>query len=153
MLRFPGAVTHFSPGSHASRPLQTTSIQNIFMAGDPWRCMLALPCRRAIEAGWWTPACSLGTASCTQACSLETALVHAGDWVKGVPHGANGLSQERAYVTGLRAATLVTEQLHTGRPATILDVEPDEPHMVFGKQVAGGFRRALERTGLPSLFL
>ena len=48
MLRFPMAVTHFSPGSYASRPLQTTSFGNVFMAGD---------------------------------------------WVKGVPHGANGLSQ------------------------------------------------------------
>lgn len=48
LLRFPKAVTHFSPGSYASRPLQTTSFGNVFMAGD---------------------------------------------WVKGVPHGANGLSQ------------------------------------------------------------
>ena len=48
VLRFPQAVTHFSPGSYASRPLQTTSFTNVFMAGD---------------------------------------------WVKGVPHGANGLSQ------------------------------------------------------------
>ena len=48
VLRFPQAVTHFSPGSHASRPLQQTSFRNVFMAGD---------------------------------------------WVKGVPHGANGLSQ------------------------------------------------------------
>lgn len=48
VLRFPKAVTHFSPGSYSSRPLQTTSLPNVFMAGD---------------------------------------------WVKGVPHGANGLSQ------------------------------------------------------------
>jgi len=48
VLRFPKAVTHFSAGSYSSRPLQTTSIPNVFMAGD---------------------------------------------WVKGVPHGANGLSQ------------------------------------------------------------
>ena len=50
VLRFPKAVTHFSPGSLASRPLQSTSFGNVFMAGD---------------------------------------------WVKGVPHGANGLSQVR----------------------------------------------------------
>ena len=48
MLKFPKAVTHFSAGSYSSRPLQTTSFPNVFMAGD---------------------------------------------WVKGVPHGANGLSQ------------------------------------------------------------
>ena len=50
VLRFPKAVTHFSAGSYSSRPLQTTSLPNVFMAGD---------------------------------------------WVKGVPHGANGLSQVR----------------------------------------------------------
>ena len=50
MLRFPKAVTHFSAGSYSSRPMQTTSLPNVFMAGD---------------------------------------------WVKGVPHGANGLSQVR----------------------------------------------------------
>ena len=63
------------------------------------------------------------------------------------------LAQERAYVTGLRAATLVTEQLHEGQPAVILDTEPDEPHLALGKQVNGAFRRALEQTGLPALFL
>ncbi len=48
MLRFPKAVTHFTPGSYLSRPLQRTSVGNVFMAGD---------------------------------------------WVRGLQHGANGLSQ------------------------------------------------------------
>lgn len=48
VLRFPKAVTHFSPGSYDSRPKQTTSFPNVFIAGD---------------------------------------------WVKDVPHGSNGLSQ------------------------------------------------------------
>ena len=48
MLRFPKAVTHFTPGSYLSRPLQRTSVPNIYMAGD---------------------------------------------WVRGLNHGANGLSQ------------------------------------------------------------
>ena len=48
MIRAPRAVTHFSPGSYASRPTQVTGLDNLFLAGD---------------------------------------------WVKGVPHGANGLSQ------------------------------------------------------------
>ena len=48
MLRFPKAVTHFTPGSYLSRPLQRTSVGNVFMSGD---------------------------------------------WVRGLQHGANGLSQ------------------------------------------------------------
>ncbi|PNH05243.1 Phytoene dehydrogenase, partial [Tetrabaena socialis] len=51
VLRYPKAVTHFSPGSYPHRPFQATTIPNVVMAGD---------------------------------------------WVKGVPHGANGLSQVRA---------------------------------------------------------
>ena len=34
VLKFPKAVTHFSPGSHASMPEQTTSFPNVFIAGD-----------------------------------------------------------------------------------------------------------------------
>ena len=51
VLRFPKAVTHFSPGSHASRPRQQTSFGNVFIAGD---------------------------------------------WVRDLDHGANGLSQVSA---------------------------------------------------------
>ena len=40
-----------------------------------------------------------------------------------------------------------------GKPADILDTEPDEPHLVAGKAVARTLRTALERTGLPSLLL
>ena len=59
VLRFPKAVTHFTPGSYLSRPLQRTSVGNVFMAGD---------------------------------------------WVRGLQHGANGLSQasrhaDTVYVT------------------------------------------------------
>lgn len=77
VLRFPKAVTHFSPGSLEARPHQATGLPNLFLAGD---------------------------------------------WVKGLDHGANGLSQERAYVTGLAAANLVVSALGRGRPAEILDV-------------------------------
>jgi uncharacterized protein with NAD-binding domain and iron-sulfur cluster len=77
VLRFPKAVTHFSPGSYKNRPFQATSIPNAFMAGD---------------------------------------------WVKGVDHGANGLSQERAFVTGLLAANLVVARLGLGSQGVILQV-------------------------------
>lgn len=34
VLRFPKAVTHFSPGSYPSRPYQATGLANTFIAGD-----------------------------------------------------------------------------------------------------------------------
>mmetsp|Transcript_10302 Transcript_10302/g.28093 ORF Transcript_10302/g.28093 Transcript_10302/m.28093 type:complete len:554 (-) Transcript_10302:461-2122(-) len=108
VLRYPKAVTHFSPGSYPDRPFQATSIPNIMMAGD---------------------------------------------WVRGLQHGANGLSQERAYVTGLSAANLVVQRLGGGRPATILDTEPDEPHVAFARQLAREARSIPESLGLRSPFL
>ncbi|EIE25692.1 FAD/NAD(P)-binding domain-containing protein [Coccomyxa subellipsoidea C-169] len=108
VLRFPKAVTHFSPGSYASRPLQTTSFGNVFMAGD---------------------------------------------WVKGVPHGANGLSQERAYVTGLRAANMVVDKLGWGVHADILPVEPDEPYIAALKGANRGVKSVLSASGIRSPFL
>ena len=95
VLRFSNAVTHFSPGSYKSRPLQRTSIGNVFMAGD---------------------------------------------WVKGLDHGANGLSQERAYITGLSAANLVIGWLSHGQPCEILPVQEDEPHVAAGK----GFNKTVQ---------
>ncbi|GLI65776.1 hypothetical protein VaNZ11_009387 [Volvox africanus] len=109
VLRFPKAVTHFSPGSYQHRPFQATTIPNVFMAGD---------------------------------------------WVKGVPHGANGLSQERAYVTGLSAANLVISRLGgNGQPAQILDVEPDEPHIAAARAAVRGLREVVAAAGLRSPFL
>ncbi|GFR52690.1 hypothetical protein Agub_g15316 [Astrephomene gubernaculifera] len=117
VLRYPRAVTHFSPGSHRHRPTQTTSIPNVFMAGD---------------------------------------------WVKGLPHGANGLSQERAYVTGLSASNLVIARLHGStssssgwdpKLAVILDVEPDEPHVAAARAAARGFRDLASAVGLRSPLL
>ncbi|KAG2443456.1 hypothetical protein HXX76_001813 [Chlamydomonas incerta] len=109
VLRYPKAVTHFSPGSYPYRPFQATSIPNTFMAGD---------------------------------------------WVKGVPHGANGLSQERAYVTGLVAANLVMERLGGGgQPAEVLDVDPDEPHIAAARTAARSARQFADALGIRSPFL
>lgn len=49
-----------------------------------------------------------------------------GDWIVN-RHGS--WSQEKAYVTGLEAANLVIQHLRHGKPASILPVEPDEPHI------------------------
>ena len=108
VLRFFGAVTHFSPGSFASRPLQDTSFHNLFLAGD---------------------------------------------WVRGVNHGANGLSQERAYVTGLIAANKVIERLNKGSLAKILDVEPDEPHIAGLKTINREIKKQIRERGLDAVLL
>lgn len=104
VLRFSNAVTHFSPGSYTSRPLQTTSIGNVFMAGD---------------------------------------------WVKGLDHGANGLSQERAYVTGLTAANLVIQGLSYGVPAEIIPVQEDEPHVIAARGANQAVQELIEALPLP----
>lgn len=120
VLRFPKAVSCFSPGSFKHRPTQTPpSFSNVFISGD---------------------------------------------WVKGVPHGANGLSQERSYVTGLRAANLCMDQLESSsssssfkginlKRAKILDVEADEPHIALGKMAVKSVRQATDAIGLKSPFL
>ncbi|PSC69064.1 amine oxidase [Micractinium conductrix] len=108
VLRFPRAVTHFSPGSAQWRPTQATSFGNLFLAGD---------------------------------------------WVKGLQHGANGLSQERAYVSGLEAANLVVGRLGHGERADILPVEPDEPHIAAAKELNRSVKGALYAAGMRSPFL
>ena len=108
VLRFYGAVTHFSPGSFASRPFQETTLPNLFLAGD---------------------------------------------WVKGVPHGANGLSQERAYITGLIAANKVIERCMKGSPAAILDVQSDEPHIAALKTLNREIKDRIRGLGLDSVLL
>lgn len=77
----------------------------------------------------------------------------AGDYVKGLDHGANGLSQERAYVTGLAAANMVIEHLGAGEKAAILPVEPDEVHISAAKQANKQIMGALNLLGLRLPFL
>jgi uncharacterized protein with NAD-binding domain and iron-sulfur cluster len=120
VLRFPRAVTHFSPGSLRSRPYQLTS----FTRGK---------LRRDDDEG---------------AC-----VVLAGDWVRGLQHGANGLSQERAYVTGINAANLVIEQLGQGSKASILPIEPDEPHIIAAKTINKQLTGLINDLGLRPPFL
>ena len=51
-------------------------------------------------------------------------------------HGSKGLSQERAYVTGLVAANAVCDTLGQGAQAKIFQVEDDEAHLALGKFIA-----------------
>eukprot|EP00879_Flechtneria_rotunda_P025332 GHRR01026911.1.p1 GENE.GHRR01026911.1~~GHRR01026911.1.p1 ORF type:complete len:257 (+),score=94.03 GHRR01026911.1:1586-2356(+) len=92
VLRFKRAVTKFSPGSHSMLPNITTSIPNVFVAGD---CVKQGP----------------GT------------------------HGCKGLSQEKAYVSGLQAGNHAARMLGLRPAAQIIPVEPDEPHVTAAKEV------------------
>ena len=108
VARAQGAVTHFSPGSLASRMTQTTSLANVFVAGDH---------------------------------------------VRDCPTIADGLSQERAYVTGLVAAGLACDAAGFGRAPSIPQPEPDEPHIAAAKRVARRVRRAAEAWGVRGVGL
>lgn len=63
------------------------------------------------------------------------AIVLAGDYVKDVPHGANGLSQERAWVTGLLAANMILDFFQMDGMAHIYPSHEDEPHIALAKQL------------------
>jgi len=80
--------------------------------------------------------------------SIEN-LFMSGDWIV-TRHGS--WSQEKAYVTGLEAANLAIDRLGMGRPADIIPVEPDEPHI----QVARSLNQMVRDVGkglLPDFWL
>eukprot|EP00250_Pteridium_aquilinum_P015495 c22616_g1_i1 orf=284-1363(-) len=110
VLRFKGAVTCFGPGTHQHMPSTSTSLSNVFMAGD---------------------------------------------WLKQGPgtHGAKGLSQEKAYVTGLQAANAAASYMGLPIKAQILDVEEDEPHIAAAKSVSKQYRHLMHTYGLTSPLL
>ncbi len=77
----------------------------------------------------------------------------AGDWVKQGPgtHAAKGLSQEKAFVTGLQAGNAAARRCGLAPRARVLPAEPAEPHMAAAKEAAR-VARALEgaaRAALP----
>lgn len=61
--------------------------------------------------------------------SIENVFM-SGDWIV-TRHGS--WSQEKAYVTGLEAANIVTEYFDHGSKAKIIPVEPDEPHIQLAR--------------------
>eukprot|EP00929_Paragymnodinium_shiwhaense_P008680 TRINITY_DN112643_c0_g1_i1.p1 TRINITY_DN112643_c0_g1~~TRINITY_DN112643_c0_g1_i1.p1 ORF type:complete len:634 (-),score=128.10 TRINITY_DN112643_c0_g1_i1:77-1978(-) len=88
--------------------------------------------------------------------TLETPienLVCAGDWVRlgSREHGAKGLCQERAYVTGLEAANSLARRGVLGGKARkqheVLAVRPDEPQVVAGRAVNKAVTGFLESLG------
>lgn len=75
-------------------------------------------------------------------------LVCAGDWVRmgAREHGAKGLCQERAFVSGVQAAN----SLGLGAEVAVLEVRPDEPQVELGRALNKGAMDALAPFGLAS---
>ncbi|GAB4364487.1 MAG: FAD-dependent oxidoreductase [Elainellaceae cyanobacterium] len=76
-------------------------------------------------------------------------LFMSGDWII-TRHGS--WSQEKAFVTGLEAANQVVRKLGTGRPAVILPVAADEPHIQLARQLNQSVR-SLSQSFLPNWWL
>ncbi|MEQ8971623.1 MAG: FAD-dependent oxidoreductase [Coleofasciculus sp. C1-SOL-03] len=72
-----------------------------------------------------------------------------GDWIV-TNHGS--WSQEKAYVTGLEAANLIIDRFGYGNKATIIPVEPDEPHIQMGRMI-NKTMRDWGKTVLPDFWL
>jgi uncharacterized protein with NAD-binding domain and iron-sulfur cluster len=72
-----------------------------------------------------------------------------GDWIV-TNHGS--WSQEKAYITGLEAANLVIDRFGYGNKATIIPVEPDEPHIQVGRMINKTVRD-WGKTVLPDFWL
>jgi len=102
---------------------------------------------------WFSPG------SYTSRPTLETSisnLVCAGDWVRmeDREHGAKGLCQERAYVTGLEAANSLARrgvlgQSH-GRQCPVIPIREDQLQVRVGRSVLSSIAGALKPLGFVS---
>jgi len=90
---------------------------------------------------------------------LETSvgnLVCAGDWVRmgDREHGAKGLCQERAFVSGLEAANALARRGALGQEArrehAVIPIREDEPQVRAGRAVNGALMQAFSPVGLAS---
>jgi len=83
----------------------------------------------------------------------------AGDWVKmgDREHGAKGLCQERALVSGFEAANELAARGALGpahrREKPRLEIRDDEPAYVFGARANGAVQGVLDRVGLGSFWV
>uniref|UniRef100_A0A7S2N6K8 Amine oxidase domain-containing protein n=1 Tax=Haptolina brevifila TaxID=156173 RepID=A0A7S2N6K8_9EUKA len=82
-------------------------------------------------------------------------LVCAGDWVRmgDREHGAKGLCQERAYVSGLEAGNALARSGFLGsnrREHPVIPVRDDEPQVVAGRTANKMLANALAPLGLPA---
>ncbi|XP_057828630.1 uncharacterized protein LOC131039808 isoform X3 [Cryptomeria japonica] len=90
--------------------------------------------------------------------STETSFSNvfiAGDWLKQGPgsHGARGLSQEKAYVSGLIAANAAARYLGIDFHVDIINTEEDEPHVAAAKYMVREMRKTAQNLGIDYPFL
>ncbi|KAG1654585.1 hypothetical protein FOA52_004060 [Chlamydomonas sp. UWO 241] len=77
--------------------------------------------------------------------SVLPGVFFAGDWVRLPPGMAQGLSQEKAYVTGLEAGNAAARRCGLAPVVRVLGVEPDEPHVDAAKSAVRAARALLPR--------
>ena len=109
VMRYPSAVSWFSPGSYELRPTLATAVPNLVCAGD------------------WV---RMGTRE----------------------HGAKGLCQERALVSGLEAANLLARRGLLGgrREHEVIPVRADELQVELGRTANKALAGVLGPLGLKS---
>lgn len=128
LQRYPEAVSWFSPGSYNCRPrTKVEGVDNLYCAGD-W-VVIQDPVTELNGGGSNDNNFNVGE------------------------HGAKGLCQERAYVSGLAAANRILLFLPNGsktrgpKLAKILSIRVDEPQVLLGRKVnrkiAGGLKKII----------
>ena len=152
--RFPGAVTWFSPGSYEKRPRTVVEgVRNLFCAGD------------------WVVVASSVDSTAISPFSLDALSVKDGfsKWIRArlspvkrsssvdfkvEEHGAKGLCQERAYVSGIFAANKLIDRLKPESPkAKIIPVRDDEPQVRFGRKINKRISKMFNPLNLDSPWL
>ncbi|KAG2487929.1 hypothetical protein HYH03_013509 [Edaphochlamys debaryana] len=109
-------------------------------------CVVRLP--RAVSL--FAPGCAQHMPT---AATPEPGLFVAGDWLRqgAAQPGPKGLSQEKAYVTGLEAGNLAAKSVGLSPVAQVLPPEADESHIAAGKEALRQLRAAVR--GLPGAAL
>merc|ERR1711871_634188 len=149
VLKLPSSVTWFSPGSYLKRPPLTIDKSNI-------TTMNKRNTKTKIDIS------DVSNDSCGNGISN---LACAGDWVRmgSEEFGAKGLCQERAYVSGIKAANrLLSNDLVIERSQnkdslvslhSVIELRDDEIQVKLGRELNRRIQAPLKKFGLDSFWL
>lgn len=140
--RFPGAVSWFSPGSYTKRPCTVVDgVDNLFCAGD-----------------WVIMGSREGIRDASRQKTGDPGVISSSVFPE--EHGAKGLCQERALVSGIHAANQMIKQIDaipsssaTLKYGKIIPVRKDELQVVIGKTVNQKAASLLKKVGISSFWL